>query len=130
MYAAIKHLHIACVVLSGAGFLVRGVWMMADSSLLARRWVKIVPHVNDTLLLAAAIVLMVLTDQYPFVDAWVTAKVFGLVGYVILGTLALKVGRTKRARVAAWLGALALFGYIVTVALTKSPWGLFKLAGG
>jgi len=130
MYVAIKYVHVTCAILSGTGFLVRGVLMMADSPLLARRWIKIVPHINDTLLLAAALAMMVLTSQYPFVVAWVTAKVFGLIGYIMLGSLALKAGRNKRTRIAAWLGALALFGYIVSVALTKDPWGLVRLTGG
>lgn len=130
MYAAIKHLHITCVILSGTGFFLRGLLMFRDSPLLSRRWIKVVPHVNDTALLAAAIALTVLTDQYPFVDAWVTAKVFGLIAYVILGSLALKAGRTKGARRAAWFAALAVFGFVVSVALTKSPWGVLSLAGG
>lgn len=130
MYVAIKYVHVTCAILSGTGFLVRGVLMMADSPLLARRWIKVAPHVNDTLLLAAALWLAVLSGQYPFVAAWVTAKVFGLIGYIMLGSVALKAGRSKRTRIAAWLGALALFGYIVSVALTKDPWGLVRLAGG
>lgn len=131
MYPAIKHLHIGFVILSGTGFFLRGLLMLHDSPLLRQRWIKVVPHINDTVLLAAAIALTVLTDQYPFVDAWVTAKVFGLIAYIILGSLALKAGRTRRARVAAWLGAMAVFGYVVSVALTKNPWGVFSwLAGG
>ena len=130
MYAAIKHLHITCVILSGTGFFLRGLLMLRDSPLLRRRWIKVAPHVNDTALLAAAITLTVLTGQYPFVDAWVTAKVFGLIAYIILGSLALKAGRTMRARIAAWLAALAVFGYVVSVALTKNPWGVLRLLGG
>lgn len=131
MYFAVKHLHITFVVLSVGGFFLRGLLMMRDSPLLHRRWLKVLPHVNDTLLLAAALALMVMSEQYPFIDAWVTAKVFGLFAYIILGSVALKAGRTRGVRVAAWLAALAVFGYVVTVALTKSPWGLFlSLAGG
>lgn len=130
MYTVVKHLHILFVTLSVSGFVVRGLLMMRGSPLLHRRWFKVVPHVNDTLLLAAALALMVMSEQYPFVDAWVTAKVFGLIAYIILGSLALKAGRTPAVRLAAWLAALAVFGYVVTVALTKNPWGLFSLAGG
>lgn len=130
MYAAVKHLHIACVTLSGVGFFLRGLLMMADSPVLQRRWIRIVPHVNDTVLLAAAIALVFLTQQFPFVDAWVTAKIFGLIAYIILGAVALRAGRTRGVRVAAWFGALAVFGYVVSVALTKSPWGFVRLTGG
>ena len=128
MYLALKHFHVAFVVLSATGFFLRGLLMLRDSPFLRRRWVKVVPHINDTGLLAAAIALSISTEQYPFVDAWVTAKVFGLIAYIILGSVALKAGKTKAQRSAAWLAALAVFGYVVSVALTKNPWGVFSLA--
>lgn len=124
-YLAIKSLHIACVVLSGSGFFLRGILMMRDSPLLHKRWLKVLPHVNDTLLLAAALTLAVMAGWYPFVDAWITAKVFGLIAYIILGSLALKPGRGKVMRLASWLAALAVFGYIVSVALLHDPRGVF-----
>lgn len=130
MYLAIKHFHIACVILSATGFFLRGLLMLRNSPWLGKRWVKTVPHVVDTGLLGAAIALTVLTGQYPFVDAWVTAKIFGLIAYIILGSVALKTGRTRQVRLAAWVAALATFGFVVSVALTKSPWGIFSLAGG
>lgn len=129
-YVLLKHLHVSFVVLSIAGFFSRGLLMMRASPLLQRRWVKVVPHVNDTGLLAAALGLVVVTGQYPFVHAWVTAKIFGLIAYIILGSVALKAGRTRGQRVAAWLGALAVFSWVVTVALTKNPWGFLNLQGG
>ena len=130
-YLAAKELHIACVVVSAVGFFLRGIWMLCDSPMLQRRWVKILPHINDTLLLAAAIALCVLTGQYPLVQAWVTAKVFGLIGYIILGSIALsRLGprRGKAVRAVNWLAALALFGYIASVALTKDARGFFGFA--
>lgn len=125
MYLAVKYLHLACIAISGAGFILRGVLMMRGSPLLAARWMNILPHVVDTLLLASALVLVLLSAQYPFVAAWVTAKVFGLIGYIILGTLALKRAATRRGRIACWLAALAVFSWIVSVALTKNPAGYF-----
>lgn len=130
MYFAIKHLHVAFAVLSGTGLLLRGLLMMADSSLLQRRWVKTLPHINDTLLLTAAIVLTLLSGQYPFVDGWLTAKVFGVILYIVLGAVALKPGRPRGVRIAALFAALAVFAYIVSVALTKDAWGLFRVPIG
>ena len=114
-------------MLSVGGFFIRGLLMLADSSLLQRRWLKVAPHVDDTVLLAAALVLMAMIGQYPFVDAWVTAKVFGLIGYIILGSLALKPGRGKGVRLACWLAALAVFAYIASVAMSKDAWGFVGL---
>ncbi len=118
-YLAVKHLHITCAVLSGSFFLLRGVWMLADSPLLQRRWVKVVPHVVDTLLLGSALVMVFWSAQYPFVQDWLTAKVLALVVYIGLGSIALKRGKSKGVRGFALLAALATFAYIVAVALTR-----------
>ncbi|MGB2904034.1 MAG: SirB2 family protein, partial [Candidatus Dechloromonas phosphoritropha] len=56
-YLALKHLHVACVVLSGLGFALRGWWMLAGSPLLKARLAKVVPHVVDTTLLGSAVVM-------------------------------------------------------------------------
>jgi uncharacterized membrane protein SirB2 len=120
-YLALKQIHVACVALSYAGFFARGWWMIRGSAMLQRRWVKVLPHVNDTLLLAAAIALAVMLRQYPFVHGWLTAKTLALVAYIVLGSMALRPGRPKSARVAAWIAAQAVFLYIVAVALTKNP---------
>lgn len=117
----IRYLHIACAILSVSGYFVRGLWMLRDSPMLRRRWVRIAPHVVDTTLLVAGLILAVRSGQYPFVHGWLTAKVFGLITYILLGAVGLKYGRTKRIRVAAWVAALLVFGYIVSVARTRSP---------
>lgn len=121
MYLTIKHIHVATVILSVALFFIRGLWMIADSPQLQRRWVRIAPHVNDTILLGSAIAMTTLIHQYPFVDHWLTAKVLALALYIGLGTIALRRGRTKKVRIAAWVGALMVFGYIVSVAMSRQP---------
>ena len=118
-YLAIKHLHITFAALSGSFFLLRGFWMLPESPMLQRRWVKVVPHVVDTLLLGSALVLVFWSGQYPFVQAWLTAKVLALIVYIVLGTIALKRGKTKGVRTFALLAALATFAYILAVALTR-----------
>ena len=118
-YLVVKHLHITFAVISGSFFFLRGIWMLLDSGMLQRRWVKVVPHAVDTLLLTTALIMVFWSGQYPFVQAWLTAKVIALIVYIGLGTVALKRGRTKAARVSALLAALAVFAYIVAVALTR-----------
>jgi uncharacterized membrane protein SirB2 len=129
-YILLKHLHVVCVVISITGFFLRGVWMLRESPLLERLWVRVVPHVNDTLLLVAAIGLSIVQQQYPFVHGWVTAKVIGLLAYIGFGLFALRRGPSKRVRAGFWLAALASFAYIVSVALTKDPRGFLIAAGG
>jgi len=118
-YLAIKHLHITFAAVSGSFFLLRGLWMLQDSPMLEQRWVKVAPHVVDTLLLTSALVLVFWSGQYPFVQPWLTAKVLALVAYIVLGTVALKRGKTKGMRMFALLAALATFAYIVGVAQTR-----------
>ena len=126
-YLAIKYLHMTCVALSGGGFFLRGILMLRDSPLLTSRPARVLPHLVDSLLLASAVTLAVLSGQYPFVQAWLTAKVLGLLTYIGLGTVALKRGRSRRVRLAAWLAALTVFSYVVSVALTKDSAGFFGL---
>jgi uncharacterized membrane protein SirB2 len=121
-YSTIKIVHVTFVVASYLLFTLRGWWMLRGSEMLAERWVRIVPHVVDTVLLASAVTLAVLIRQYPFEAPWITAKVTGLVAYIGLGTIALKRGRTLRVRFAALIAAQAIFFYIVAVAVTKNPW--------
>ena len=120
-FAVLKVIHVTAAVASYLLFVVRGVWMITGSPRLGERWVRIVPHVNDTLLLAAAIGMTLLLREYPGSHAWLTAKVAGLLLYIGLGMVALKRGRTRPERIAAWLAAQAVFFYIVAVALTRNP---------
>jgi uncharacterized membrane protein SirB2 len=118
-YLSLKHFHMTCAALSGSLFLLRGVWMLRASNLLQAKWVRIAPHIVDTLLLASAIGLAAWSQQYPGQQPWLTAKLGALFGYIVLGSIALKRGRSKGQRLAALAGALALFAYIVLVATTK-----------
>ena len=120
-YLILKHLHVTCVVLSGLGFALRGWWMLNDSPRLMARLTRVVPHVVDTLLLGSALVMAWLSGQYPFAQGWLTAKFFGLLIYILCGTMALKRGKTKAQRSLFLVLAITAYAYIVGVALTRSP---------
>jgi uncharacterized membrane protein SirB2 len=120
-YALLKHIHVATVVITFVLFVTRGSWMLIESPRLQAKWVKILPHINDAILLASGIGLAVLLGQYPFVNGWLTAKLLALLAYIVLGAVALKRGRTKSIRTTAFFMALAVFAYLVAVALTHNP---------
>jgi uncharacterized membrane protein SirB2 len=124
-YPTLKYLHASSAFVSLALFLTRGLWMMATPERLQQRWAKVVPHVVDTVLLASAIALVWQLGGLEALRAqsWLMAKIVALLAYIVLGSIALKRGRTQRIRVAAFLAAIAVFGYIVSVAVAKSPWG-------
>lgn len=121
MYFAVKHIHLTAIVISLSLFLLRFFWQVRGSALLEKKWVKITPHVVDTVLLASALTLCVLINQYPFVDLWLTEKIMGLVFYIALGMYALKLGKTPMLRWLGFFGALAWLVFIAKVAVFKQP---------
>ncbi|MCP5245612.1 MAG: SirB2 family protein [Burkholderiales bacterium] len=120
-YALLKMIHIGSVITSFLLFFLRGIWIIKDSSSLRQRWVKILPHVVDTILLVSAITLAYKIQQSPISDSWLTAKVLGLLVYIGLGMIAMRFGKSRKTRINAWIAAQCVFAYIVGVALTKSP---------
>ncbi len=120
-FQLLKGLHITCALTAYTLFLLRGIWQFRDSPIIRQRWVKIVPHAVDTLLLGSAITLAFVTHQYPFIDTWLTVKVGCLLLYIGLGFVALKYGKTRTIRLLAWLAAQTVFVYIVLVALSHNP---------
>jgi len=126
LYTTLKHIHLTTVALTITLFLFRSALMLWWPRALNRRWLRILPHINDTILLLSAIGMMLIIHQYPLVNHWLTAKVVGVLLYILFGTIALKRGRTKRIRIQAMIGALLSLGYLIAVARTHSPTlGLF-----
>ena len=118
-YQLIKHIHITTAVLSLFGFVLRGWWKINENQLLERKLVKILPHINDTLLLTAAISLSMMSGLYPFAQGWLGAKVILLVGYIVAGIIALKRGKTKQSRLVAFVIALLCISLIFGLAVYK-----------
>lgn len=120
-YTLIKHIHMGAAALSVTLFGLRAWWSVTGSPALQRRWVRIVPHLVDTLLLAAGVTLMVMLQAWPTRQPWLAAKLIGLVVYIVLGAVAIRRGRTVAVRAAAALAALAVFAYIVGAAVAHDP---------
>lgn len=121
----IKLIHMSTAFISISLFLIRGYWVFTGSKMMTKKWVKVLPHVNDTILLIAAIILTVSIQQYPFVDTWLTAKLIALFIYIIFGMFALKRAKEMKNKVIFFILALLTFGYIVGVALTHTAGWLF-----
>ena len=116
----IKLIHMSAAVISISLFLIRGFWVFRNSPMMQAKWVKIVPHVNDTILLITATILAISTQQYPFVDTWLTAKFTALIVYILLGMFALKRAKEMKNKTIFFVLALITFSYIVSVAITRS----------
>lgn len=121
-YALVKSVHVLAVALSIGLFVVRAAWALQGSARLQQTWVRVVPHVIDTVLLVSALWLAWQFSRAPGVaHGWLAAKLVGLVIYVIAGTLVIKRARGTGAKAVALLVALLTFAYIVAVAFAKSP---------
>ncbi len=116
----IKTIHVVCALLSISGFVGRGLLMIKGSPILTARWVKVSPHIIDTVLLVSAIMLASQWGWSALQMPWLLAKITALFIYIGLGSLALRPGRPQSIRVLAWLAAIATFAYIVSVAVTKN----------
>lgn len=126
VYLWIKQIHLASIAVSFGLFATRGVWLLGLERPL-RRWLRVVPHLVDTLLLASGLTLAFSIRQYPFVNSgWLTAKVIGLFAYIALGVVAFRAPLPRPARWASWAAALLVFGYIVSVAVSKQPAGFLS----
>ena len=117
-------------VMTISGFVLRGYWMMAQSDKLQLKVIRIAPHIVDTLFLLSGIALVSMLQVNVFSESWLLAKFAGLIAYIVLGTIALKRGATPQIRIITFVGALAIFAYIVGVALAKSPASWLKLLAG
>lgn len=121
----IKLIHMSAAAITISLFIMRMYWVMTDSGMMKKKWVKILPHVNDTVLLGAAIYLSVTIYQYPFVHHWLTAKVIALFAYIIFGSFALKRAKTKQQKLIFFFLAVLMFAYIIMVAMTRTVTGIF-----
>ncbi len=125
-YALFKSVHYILALTSIGGFILRSAWMFMGSPLLQHRITRTLPHIIDTLFLIAGLALAHRIFQYPFTHDWLTAKLLGLVVYIVLGSIALKRGRTRQQRGVAFFAAVLVFVWIISVAMNKSPWGFLS----
>lgn len=121
-YVAIKHAHMMFAIISITLFMLRAWLAVPSPARIKSKLLKILPHIIDTLLLAMGVWLAVLSKQIPFDNSpWLTAKVIGLVLYIVVGTIAIKRGKTRNQRLIATLASIAIFAYIYGAAVSKSP---------
>jgi uncharacterized membrane protein SirB2 len=130
-YAEFKGVHVAAVIASGLLFAVRGMAVQCGASWPMATPLRWTSYVIDTVLLAAALMLVSILRQYPFVNGWLTAKVVLLVVYVALGSCALRRGATAGIRLACLIAALGVYLWIASIAVEHDPRGfLLMLAPG
>jgi uncharacterized membrane protein SirB2 len=123
-YPQIKAVHIAAVAASGLLFLLRGGAVQLGASWAMAAPLRYLSYSIDTVLLTAALMLATILHQFPFAQGWLTAKVLLLVCYVVLGSFALKRGRTRAVRALCWVAALLVYIFIISIARAHHPLGI------
>jgi uncharacterized membrane protein SirB2 len=126
-YLTVRMIHETAVALSVTGFFIRGLGRLVGAEPLGGCLVKSLPHAIDTVLLLSALALAWMLGITPLSAPWLMAKICGLVVYICLGALAMRAGVSTGVRLAAWICALVTAGWIISVAITKSPWGVLSL---
>lgn len=129
-YSEIRFVHITAVLASGGLFLLRGIVLFAGGRWAMAMPLRVLSYTIDTTLLTAAFMLMAIVHQYPFVHAWLTTKVLLLIVYAVLGFFAFWKGRERAVRIGCWLAALAVYGFIISVARAHDPLGIFSGVAG
>jgi uncharacterized membrane protein SirB2 len=124
-YPQIKFVHVIAVIASGSLFALRAVLLQIVPGWARAAPVRYLSYSIDTVLLTAALMLMTVLHQYPIVHSWLTVKIALIVVYIVLGSWALKRARGRGSQVAFAAAALLVFGFVVSIARTHSPWGLF-----
>ena len=120
-YQLLVNLHVTTAIISVLLFTYRGIWVLRHGQSNRPRWMKWLPHLNDTILFILGISLMLMIQQYPVANNWLTAKLTALLVYILLGMFVMKWASHRRSQFVAWLGALLVFAYMLGVAITKQP---------
>lgn len=124
MYIALKHSHLLFVFLTLALFVLRGIWLFTQSPLLQKKIAKILPHVFSLFLLVSGVAVSVLLGFSPSNQPWILAKLIALIVFIALGIITFKAVNKSVGKIS-WVSALAVYAYIISVAITKTPLGFF-----
>ncbi len=125
-YLPLKSIHMSLAFLSGGLFLIRGIVLLAGSSLATARPVRRLSHVIDSMLLLTALLLLLVMQINPFGTPWLAAKLGFLLAYITFGIQALHRARTQTGRTVAFVLALCCFVMIVTIARSHHPLGFVR----
>lgn len=119
LYPVFKHLHMGFAMLSIVGFLFRVGLKMRESPLLAHKACRVLPHINDSLLLLMGVLMAVIAHINPAQHLWLAGKLVLLVAYIVCGLYTLKWSRTPAQILLGAALALCCFAGIAWLAVVK-----------
>ena len=123
-YPQIKWVHVASVFASGLLFLLRGTLVQVRREHIAMLApLRYLSYSIDTVLLSAAFMLLTILPHAMYANGWLATKLVLLLVYVVLGSLALKRGRTVRTRAICFFAAVLVYIGIIGIARAHHPMG-------
>ncbi|MDY0749083.1 SirB2 family protein [Paucibacter sp. R3-3] len=122
-YETVRLVHQSAVLVSVAGFAVRGAASLSGAAWVHGRIARSLPHLIDTVLFASALVLIGLRDGEQLRETWLLVKLLALLAYIGLGGITLRRGLPRMLRKGAFAGALVTVAWMASVAITKNPQG-------
>jgi len=114
-----KHIHMTVAVISIALFTLRFIWTLMSSAQLDKKWVKVLPHIIDTVLLGLGIAMAVQLSINPFEQLWLAEKILAVFAYIFTGYYTLKIARNRVFQILGYLGAMGWVMLAVCIAMTK-----------
>jgi len=126
-YPQIKWVHIVAVLCSGSLFFVRGLLLLNNMKIAMTPIVRYLSYGIDTVLLTAALMLATMLPSAMFANGWLLEKIILLVVYIVLGSFALKRGRSRKSRAMFFIAAVSVFAFMISVARAHHPAGIFFL---
>ncbi len=117
----LKHIHMTIALISVALFSLRFIWLLMNSAKLQQKWVKVLPHIVDTLLLGLGVAMAIKLSISPFEQYWFAEKLIAVIAYIFTGYYTLKIARGRTMQIIGYLSALGWVMLIVRLAVTKVP---------
>ncbi len=125
MYLTIKTIHLSLISISVIIFIIRGIMMIKKNNYYRDKIFRYIPPTVDSLLLLSGIILMFITEQYPFSQSWITVKLTALLLYILFGTIALNRVNHYKLQILGFIMASVTIYYMYSVAISRHPLGLF-----
>ncbi len=119
LYDLLKLAHVTCVVISGSLFIYRFARMTARPTLPLPKTLKVVPHINDTILLGCALGMLYVAGINPFTMPWLFAKILALLAYIVIGAICMRSAPGSKQQTVSFVAAISVFAYILLVGLSK-----------
>jgi uncharacterized membrane protein SirB2 len=119
LYDLLKLAHVSSVVISGSLFIYRFVRLGAKPNQPLPKALKVVPHINDTVLLGCALGMLYVAGINPFTTPWLFAKILALLAYIVIGAICMRSTPGSKRQTVSFVAAISVFAYILLVGLSK-----------